>query len=469
MIRATQKAYRTRTVRHTILGGMVGVIFVALTGCATGPLPSNAPPAKTVVRIAVMDQSEGTDAWFRTHFIEPYEITHPKVTVEWTAFSQDTFEENAGENVPDVLILDTTQLQTWIKNQALQPLDAFIAKGAFAADKIVPIVDAGIRSFAPDGQLYALSPLFRAYALYYNRALFERAGIPYPTDKMTWEAVFALAAQFRTTKGGAYGFSFSPYLDNKLFWDVPTYTKAIGLRYYDEQARKMTVNTPAWAEVWTRLITLHRAKTIPGRIATPKSRASMPPPSEEHAFLSEKIPMVIEDSLFIADIQQYNEAREKEDKPPLAWDVVTFPTHPQFPDVGGSVEMVGLFSIPVGASNPQGAWEFISFVHGDAWAKQKAKSQPWISSHRNYATPKAGMTTNMQAFYQLKPSFRVDYSPLITQYPRLTAIERIGERKLEEAVKGKKTVSRALQEWANEGDGVLKQIHKNATKTTPPR
>jgi multiple sugar transport system substrate-binding protein len=167
--------------------------------------------------------------------------------------------------------------------------------------------------------------------------------------------------------------------------------------------------------------------------------------------------------------EQYNEAREKEDKPPLAWDVVTFPTHPQFPDVGGSVEMVGLFSIPVGASNPQGAWDFISFVHGDAWAKQKAKSQPWISSHRDYATPKAGMTTNMTAFYQLKPSFRVDYRPLIVQYPRLTAIERIGERKLEEAVKGKKTVSRALQEWANEGDSVLKQIHKNATKTTPPR
>ncbi|GIQ71163.1 hypothetical protein XYCOK13_39870 [Xylanibacillus composti] len=53
-----------------------------------------------------------------------------------------------------------------------------------------------------DGRLYGLAPFFQSHAIYYNIDLFDRYGIPYPNDKMTWKEILELASRFPAKQAG---------------------------------------------------------------------------------------------------------------------------------------------------------------------------------------------------------------------------------------------------------------------------
>lgn len=54
-----------------------------------------------------------------------------------------------------------------------------------------------------------MAPSISTRALFYNKDLFDRYGVPYPTNAMTWDDVLALAKRFPTKgegEGRIYGF-----------------------------------------------------------------------------------------------------------------------------------------------------------------------------------------------------------------------------------------------------------------------
>lgn len=83
----------------------------------------------------------------------------------------------------------------------------------------------GVRALG-QGHLFALAPTFSASVLYYNKGIFDKAGVAYPTDGMTWDELFALAGKVTKTskqaEGRIYGFSMSRYLGDP-FWDMLSY------------------------------------------------------------------------------------------------------------------------------------------------------------------------------------------------------------------------------------------------------
>jgi multiple sugar transport system substrate-binding protein len=102
-----------------------------------------------------------------------------------------------------------------------------------------------IKAYSGTDQMIALPYTLGFRALYYNRDIFDKFGVPYPHAKMSWEDTIQLARKVTRTDGGVqyYGFGFGvhPFLP---------IADEMGLPYVDAKTNKTTVNTAQWKTVF---------------------------------------------------------------------------------------------------------------------------------------------------------------------------------------------------------------------------
>lgn len=61
-----------------------------------------------------------------------------------------------------------------------------------------------------NGKHYALPYSMATYGLYYNKAMFDKAGVPYPTDDWTWDDLRAAALKLTSGSGASKTYGFLP-------------------------------------------------------------------------------------------------------------------------------------------------------------------------------------------------------------------------------------------------------------------
>jgi multiple sugar transport system substrate-binding protein len=62
-----------------------------------------------------------------------------------------------------------------------------------------------------DGGTYGMPVSTTSGALFHNKDLFDKFGVPYPKDGMTWDVLYELAKKMTRNEGGVQykGFTFS--------------------------------------------------------------------------------------------------------------------------------------------------------------------------------------------------------------------------------------------------------------------
>jgi multiple sugar transport system substrate-binding protein len=117
----------------------------------------------------------------------------------------------SGGEMPDVFWMHSNTAQMYMENDLLLNLDAYIeADDAIDLSNYYEgIVDLYTRS--DNGSHYAIPKDHDTIALLYNKALFDKYGVDYPTDDWTWEDVYE-AAKTITEAGqadGVYGIAMN--------------------------------------------------------------------------------------------------------------------------------------------------------------------------------------------------------------------------------------------------------------------
>lgn len=105
---------------------------------------------------------------------------------EFTLYHQKMLVTYAGNAAPDVAMMDMGHFQALAKRHALLPLNSFFEKepGFNIKDYYEPIVDA----HSLDGEVYVLPRDIAPMGLvYYNKKMFDEAGLPYPDGSWTWD------------------------------------------------------------------------------------------------------------------------------------------------------------------------------------------------------------------------------------------------------------------------------------------
>ncbi|MFC0210866.1 ABC transporter substrate-binding protein [Paenibacillus chartarius] len=151
----------------------------------------------------------------------------------------------AAGTIPDI-IFDNTRMnvQRWIFANDLQyDISDLIKKYNFDTTKLNPAQVAQMKNLTPEGKLFGLPYNNNDFVLFYNKDIFDKFGVDYPKDGMTYDEIYELAKRLTRVEGEITykGFSQNPghYMNyNQLSLSPLSLTED-----------KASLNTPEWKKV----------------------------------------------------------------------------------------------------------------------------------------------------------------------------------------------------------------------------
>lgn len=240
--------------------GVIVSFFFLSTGC--GKTPGKGGPVP--IKVAFWGSPEEVD--IITHSIEDWQKAHREIKVifehtPYTGYDSKILTRIAGGAAPDIIATEVNYFVTFATKGVLENLTPFVEftqqndpefqTSSFLNDFFPQIVD----RFTVKGNLYAIPRDVAPFAcVFYNKELFDQAGISYPTDDWTWDDLLKMARALtkrdsygRITQYGFYGWAWQNFVygnGGALVDDVRNPTRTLindprtisGLQFYADLA-----------------------------------------------------------------------------------------------------------------------------------------------------------------------------------------------------------------------------------------
>lgn len=131
--------------------------------------------------------------------IDAFHAANPDIRIEvqhapWGSYFDRILTQMAGGTAPDVMFLNN--IPSYAARGVLKPLDALIARDGFDTGTYHPGL---LAIFSYQGEVYGFPRDNDTNVLYYNKDLFDAAGVAYPTEDWDWDDIRA-AAQTLTVR-----------------------------------------------------------------------------------------------------------------------------------------------------------------------------------------------------------------------------------------------------------------------------
>ena len=280
-----------------------------------------------------------------------YNAQHPgqEVIARWGIPMTRMLLAVAGGQPPDVVTLyPGGTLSEWANNGALRSLTPFVQSSHY---DLTRFVQSQITHAIFNGQLYALPLGMGAYMLYYNRKIFESAGVAGPpqtlqeaqqiSQKLTEKTLGGFTRvgflPFAGFSGNGSGFSLYSYLFGGKIWSV--------------KKQRFTIDTPANLAALRWLTDYYHAY---GPTAVDKFTAGFGSQAQDPFFAS-KLAMEING--------QWQVFNAKNFKPDLEYDVAPIPYDEQHPQLRNSTMTRGnSLVLPKGSQHGEEGWSFITWM-----------------------------------------------------------------------------------------------------------
>jgi multiple sugar transport system substrate-binding protein len=161
----------------------------------------------TTLRFAIWDenQKKATDA-----IIAKFNEKFPQIKVDVEVVAPvDQYllklETSAtGKSAPDVFWMTIPYLQKYAKNGILEPLDSRMARDKYSLDSIYENI---VQAFSDGGKIYGIPKDYDTMGLWYNKTMFDKAGIPYPDDTWDWNKLVEVGKKLNDPSKGVWGFA----------------------------------------------------------------------------------------------------------------------------------------------------------------------------------------------------------------------------------------------------------------------
>jgi len=273
-----------------------------------------------------------------------FSVEHPDILVKYEPITGDYWAAintmvATGEE-PDVYYMDIFQFPAFAANDVLLPIDDFMAQSGVSRDEFIPSL---IDAFTADGKTYGIPKDFNTLGLFYNKGLFDAAGLDYPTDDWTWDDLRAAAEALTNADNNIYGLGVPP--DPGRF---PIFVFQNGGSIMTEDFSDTLLDTPevvAAAEFYTGF-------RKDGFGATPQDVGEG---WQGTVFGKGQFAMVYEGGWLIPYLN--------EQFPDIDYGVVTPPAGPAGE---GNLIFTVAYVISKNSQHPEAAWELINFLTSEA-------------------------------------------------------------------------------------------------------
>jgi len=137
---------------------------------------------------------------------------------------------SGGDTSDVVMIKEARDIINWQAAGYAAPMTDYIAADSFDLSGYVGTE----ANYAVDGVQYALPFRSDFWVLFYNKDLFDAAGVAYPTNDMTWDEYAELAKKM--TSDGVYGTHYHTWLSAVANWAVCDGVNTLADREYSDLA-----------------------------------------------------------------------------------------------------------------------------------------------------------------------------------------------------------------------------------------
>lgn len=193
---------------HRALGALAAATaaVVSLTACSSSTAGGESAGGDVTLSYAIWDENQKPAM---EEIAAAFEKENPNVTIDiqvtpYKEYFTKLQTAATGGSAADVFWMNGPNFQLYASNGQLAPLDD---AGVDAADYPEGLIDL----YTFDGTLYGAPKDFDTVALWYNKALFDAAGVAYPAAGWTWDDFTAAAAALTDPATGQYGVAASQY------------------------------------------------------------------------------------------------------------------------------------------------------------------------------------------------------------------------------------------------------------------
>jgi len=346
-----------RILKKTFVVGIVLAMtlsFAFANGATEAPVATN---AKTELVWAVWDIN--STAYYKP-IIDAYQAKTPNVTIRMVDLGSADFmtalqtQLASGSSEFDVVtIKDIPGYNNLVKKNMIVNLNDYIAK-----DKVNTKLYGGTaEQITVGGNLYALPFRSDFWVLFYNKALFDKAGVPYPTNDLTFAQYDALARKMTSGSGAekVYGCHYHTWRSCVQLFGILDGKHTIVQPPYD------------YLKPYYEMVLAEQNDGICQKLATLKASSI----HYSGQFQNGSIAMMNMGSWYIAT--QIQKVAKGEAEASKSWGIVKYP-HADGIAPGTTLGTITSLSISQGSKKKDAAWDFVKFVTSSDCAAVIAKT-----------------------------------------------------------------------------------------------
>ena len=356
----------------TRMGIPVTVMLAGLmVSCSRDPIDLFSLNKSVTIKFSTWGSPE--EMTINRRIVAAFMDTHPDINVEIMHIPGAQYNTklqilNAAGVAPDVMWLTAWQAAALYENKRLLGLRTFLEKERQTRQDFLREDDSLIKycedsfSYQEEMLICPLGPV--TFHLYYNKDLFDKAGIPYPDENWDWETFRRVAMQLTFFEGERpvqFGTNLSPWWG---FWLNFVWQNEGELFDRMVSPRKCLLGTPQVLEALSFLQNLiHVDHASPNPVQAGALGGD---------FMTGKIAMEIEGSWMI---EQFRSIKS------FSWGMAPVPRGKKF---AVAVRICG-HGIKADTKYPDEAWELVKFYQSPEAQKMLADFALWIPSREGLA------------------------------------------------------------------------------------
>ena len=240
--------------------------------------------------------------------IKPFEESHPNIKIDFQPMPWDEYwkriQTSVAANDPyDVFYMSVAYTQEFARKGMIMNLQPYLDESVDL--RTLTEFDAVLDILRYEGDLYAFPYAWVCSLLYYNKDMFDAAGVDYPTDDWTFDDMWDAAAQLTSGEGPGKQYGIHAHLGHPF---LDAYINAAGGYVLNDDFSKCLVDEP---EAVAAIQDIYNRIYVDGVSPSPASLQGQPNP-----FLSGRVAMYIEGSYMIDTYRTITD---------FDWDVVMVP------------------------------------------------------------------------------------------------------------------------------------------------
>ncbi len=369
---------------------MLLVLAALAAGCSS---------TKTTITFVFMRTSNATQPYWQS-VIRDYEAANPAVHVNLHVYSWTDGPGKIAQMIqqghpPEIARVATKSIPQYVASGQIDPLDGLITPD-FRAQFIPSLID---ESSQYQGRTFGLPITTSTRALYYNKDLFQRAGIAAPPA--TWDELRDDALKISALGGGVHGFGLQgagPDVDTYFYY----FLWGNGGQVLGPDGIRAAFDTPAGVQALDYLRGLVQAG------ATEPNPSAVTRDQLESDFLAGRYGMVITATKLASALDKQR---------PFTYGLAPIPDETT-PATMAVVDSLVLFSH---AANKAAAWSFIQFLYQPKYRVQYALTEGVLPETVAAASdPRLAQNPTTKFFEALLPE--AQFIPLSSKSDQITQV-----------------------------------------------